>query len=103
MGAEQPADPDDTFLLEGKNLRRGIPQGRRNIDLQRLRVRGNLVAFLVCLALGILGCRSTGLWRGLGIVLLILTPFSLFGAYADHRLMRWHQQRLLECERRLSE
>src|ERR1700675_3640926 len=98
MGVEQARNQNDPFSLEGKNLRRVIPQVRRSIDLQRLRLRAYAVTFLICLGLGILGCRSTGLWRGLGIVMLIVAAFSLLGVIADRRLMKWHQQRLLECE-----
>jgi hypothetical protein len=103
MGVEQITGPEDPFALDGKNVRRVIPQVRRSIELQRLRVRAHVITFLVCVVLGTLGCRSTGLWRGLGIVLFILSAFSLFGVFADRRLMKWHQQRLLECERRLNQ
>jgi hypothetical protein len=103
MDVEQITGPEDPFALDGKNVRRVIPQVRRNIELQRSRMRAYAVGFLICLVLGTLGCRSTGLWRGLGIVLLIMAAFNLFGVFADRRLMKWHQQRLLECERRLNQ
>ena len=102
MAVEQANNPADPYSLEGKNLRRVLPQVRRSIQIQRLRVRAHIVTFLVCLGLGIVGCRLTGIWFGVGCVLLLMSPISIIGVFADRHLMKWHQQRLLECERRLN-
>lgn len=94
---------DDPFDLCGKNLRRLAPQIRRNIKLQKTRVLAAFITFLVCLAIGVLASRTTGLLFFVSLGLLLTTPFSLLAAVADHHLMRRHQRRLAEVERRLNE
>jgi hypothetical protein len=103
MGVEQPNDPADPYSLAGKNLQRVLPQVRRSIELQRLRVRAHFVMLVMCVGLGIVGCQFDGIWFGIGFVLLLISPFSILGIYADRQLMKWHEKRLLECERRLNQ
>lgn len=98
-----PVDPMDPFELEGKNLRRVIPQVRRNIDRQRKRMIAHVVTFIIWLLIGVLGWQSPGFWRGLSIVFFILLPFSIIGFFADRHLKRWHESRLAECQRRLDD
>jgi hypothetical protein len=103
MGVEQANNPEDPYSLDGKNLRRVLPQIRRSIEIQRLRIRAHLVTFLVCIGLGIVGCRFDGIWFGIGCVLLLISPFAILGVFGDRHLLKWHQQRLSECERRLNQ
>ncbi|HWL09062.1 MAG TPA: hypothetical protein VNQ76_11690 [Planctomicrobium sp.] len=98
-----PRNPDDLFDLQGKNLRRVVPQVRKNIGIQRVRVMAHLLTFFVLLAFGVLGSQTTGVFFVFGVGCLVILPFSIIGILADHHLMRWHQRRLAECERRLNE
>lgn len=95
-------NPLDPYDLEGKRLKQVVPQVRTNLRIQRIRAVSHVIAWAICLALGYLGTRTYGLLIGFGVVGLVMTPFTFFAIYADLRLMRWHQQRLAECERRIS-
>jgi len=97
-----PRNPDDPFDLQGKNLRRVVTQIRKNIRIQRMRVASHIVTLLILLTVGILGCRTTGIFLGIGFVCLVMAPFSLLGVFADRHLLRWQQQRLAECAHRLN-
>jgi hypothetical protein len=80
--------------LAGKNPARVAPQIRKNIRIQKLRVRAQLIMFL--LALGLFCLRLffdlTPLW--IAICALIAAPFSLLGLYGDGRLLQIQQQKL---------
>jgi len=96
-------NPDDPFDLRAKNLRRVVPQVRRNIKLQRDRVIGHIICLFVLLAVGILGVQTTGVLLLIGFGCLLVSPLSVLGIFADRHLMRWHQRRLAECEHQLSQ
>ena len=84
--------------LAGKNPARVAPQIRKNIRIQKLRVRAHLVMFL--LTLGIFGLYLIVDWMPFWIAIcaLIAAPFSLLGLYGDGRLLQIQQQKLKQIE-----
>ena len=93
----------DPFDLEGKNLRRVIPQVRKMIKVQRHRIIAAAVSFTFCLTVGYLGTRSSrGFWFVLGVGFFLASPFALLGVVMDGILLRKQKARLAECERRLN-
>jgi hypothetical protein len=97
-------DGSDSFDLEGKNLRRVIPQVRKNIRIQRARVIEAAFAFVFCLTFGGLAIRSSwSFFRYLAVGFLVVSPFAIIGIIADWHLWKWQKARLAECERRLQQ
>ena len=99
-----PDKGSDPFDLEGKNLRRVIPQVRKNIKVQRARVIAAAISFVFCVTFGTFGLRSSwSFLRILAVGFLLVSPFSLIGVFADRHLWKWQNARLAECERRLAD
>ncbi|QDU35969.1 hypothetical protein Mal4_02520 [Maioricimonas rarisocia] len=97
------AGTDDPFSLEGKNPKRVAPAVRRNINVQKIRVRAAFVVLVLQLVIGSFGLQRTGAFALFAVVCLFMTPFSILAIYCDWRLLGWHRERLAECERRIAE
>ena len=93
----------DRFSLDGKNPRRVAPAVRRNIQVQRSRVFAHALVSCILVLVSIVSARSTWIPGVVGVVCLLLLPFSLLGIYCDWRLLCWQRNRLAECERRIAE
>ncbi|QDT27761.1 hypothetical protein [Gimesia panareensis] len=80
--------------LAGKNPARVAPQIRKNVRIQKLRVRAHLITTL--LALGLFSLHLLFDWLPLWIAVcaLIVIPISLLGIYGDWRVLQYQQQKL---------
>ncbi|MCA9007948.1 MAG: hypothetical protein KDA70_21945 [Planctomycetaceae bacterium] len=89
--------------LAGKNPARVAPQIRKNIRIQKLRVRAHLVMFL--LALGIFGLYLIVDWMPFWIAAcaLIVIPISLLSLYFDRKVLQYQQQKLKLIEEILNQ
>ena len=70
-------EDSDPFDLDGKDIRRVIPQVRLNITRQRERMTAYFVSFLAFLLLGVAGFWTTGVARVFLISWLFFAPFSV--------------------------
>ena len=91
----------DSFDLDGKNLNRVAPQIRRQIALQRSRMVSYVVGAVLLACIGALWLLTDWIPAVVAIPCVALIPFALFGVFADHRLLKFQQRRLAECECRL--
>jgi Flp pilus assembly protein TadB len=60
------------------------------------------IAFGLCCAAVVLGWYFSGLLRIVAVVFFLISPFLALGFFASRKLMKEHQSRLEDCERRLS-
>ena len=60
------------------------------------------IAFGLCCASVGLGYYIPGLLRLLAVGLFLVSPFMALGFFASRKLMKEHQTRLEDCERRLA-
>ncbi|NLS91742.1 MAG: hypothetical protein GXX96_06125 [Planctomycetaceae bacterium] len=99
MNTSLPDQSQDPFRLQGKNPKRVAPAVRRNIRIQRQRIRGWIVSFLMLVVGGVISIRVSWIPNGTAVFCLVLSPFCLFGALADRWILVRQRAKLAECER----
>jgi hypothetical protein len=88
--------------LEGKNLKRVLPQVKRTIKLQRQRTTGYCVSSVILAFLGLGGFFVAYIPSWLQYVSLFLLPFLILGIFGDYKLYKYQKAKAQYIEHELS-
>ena len=87
--------------IEGKNLKRVLPQARKMAKTQKERVTIYCVASVLFGSIGVAGFFFPIIPNWLQYTALGLLPFQILGAFGDHHLYKYQKAKIAYIENEL--